>query len=63
MQQRNSHRSTAASVQYIGPTFVRVQRHDDILAIVGDIFSACNDDDEDAMDDMCVGDSINNDVT
>lgn len=62
MQQRNCHRSTAGSVQYIGPTFVRVQRHEDILAIVGDIFTACNDD-EDAMDDACVGASINNVVT
>ena len=30
---------SADARQYIGPTFVTVKRHDDILAIVGDIFS------------------------
>ena len=57
MRQRNCRTSTAAAVQYVGPTFVQVQRHDDILAIVGDIFThACNDD-EDALDNSCTDDS------
>jgi len=36
---QNCRRFNAATVEYIGPTFVRVQRHDDILAIVGDVFT------------------------
>ena len=63
MRLRNSRRSTTASVEYIGPTFIRVQRHDDILAIVGDVFShACNDD-VDTLDDGCIGDGADSNVS
>jgi len=52
---RLQNRPGASTVQYIGPTVVRVQRHDDILAIVGDIFSQADDDG--ALDNTCTDDS------
>ena len=42
MRQRNCRNSA----QYIGPMFVTVPRHNDILDIVGDIFSHASDDDD-----------------
>ena len=49
MRQQNRH---SCSVQYVGPTFVKVLRHDDILAVVGDIFSHSDN----VEDDECAAD-------
>jgi len=61
MRQRDCHRFTTATVEYVGPTFVRVQRHDDILTIVGDIFSHAHDDDDDVDTFIC--DNANTNVS
>jgi len=59
MRQRSRRLSCSAATQYIGPTFVKVPRHDDILAVVGDIFSHSESDngDDGAVESTCVADS------
>ena len=57
MRQRSRRLSGSAATQYIGPTFVKVPRHDDILAVVGDIFSHSDNGDDGAVESTCVADS------
>jgi len=62
MHQQSRHRSRSAAVQYIGLTFVKVQRHDDILAIVGDIFSHTDYGEDNALENTCITDTHSSDV-
>jgi len=57
MRQQSRHCSRSASVQYVGPTFVKVQRHNDILAIVGDIFSDTDNDEDETLENTRVDES------